>query len=270
MPLSDQDNLTPEEKEKYKMRMLEEVPLKIRKMAAAGDFETKDTMFKRAMQVSMANQAPMVTDAMLQSVLSDETSSWQPASGDDDQGKMLKDFSTLDGKNICGEREDDDSLAASLAESSRRFAANVTDVPDSFRAGREKWQSCNSVFSHVRNQGQCGSCWANAVAGVVEGQACILSGGRFSGEAGWISAGYVTSCETQYGAGCQGGWTAGALRWAGENGIPTGGEGSSTRTCQPYFGTGNALKHFTGPPNKAPACPETCAPFNNYGRPLAD
>eukprot|EP00928_Gymnodinium_smaydae_P014041 TRINITY_DN15093_c0_g3_i4.p1 TRINITY_DN15093_c0_g3~~TRINITY_DN15093_c0_g3_i4.p1 ORF type:complete len:522 (-),score=30.80 TRINITY_DN15093_c0_g3_i4:71-1636(-) len=131
---------------------------------------------------------------------------------------------------------------------------------------RDKWSHCRDVISHVRDQGLCGSCWAVAAATSMDGRLCIATGGQFRGPNAWVSAGYMTSCFAPSQDGCEGGSPIMALQNA-LGGVPTGSE-HEARTCVPYFGSGDSLKHFEdGKVMKAPACPAMCT--GAYSRTLS-
>merc|ERR1719399_2009548 len=52
----------------------------------------------------------------------------------------------------------------SLLDEGESTEFNLTSVFDP----RTKWSNCAEVFNQIRDQGRCGSCWAQAVAGVAE------------------------------------------------------------------------------------------------------
>jgi cathepsin B len=131
---------------------------------------------------------------------------------------------------------------------------------------RTRWPECTSTISHVRDQGQCGDCWAMAAAGAIEDRLCIASNGTFSGASAFISAGYIASCGNRAKDGCSGGFVRRAMAWAAQQGVPTGGRGSYSHTCVPYFASGNSLDHFFAASHHSPPCPQTCT---NYEYPRA-
>ncbi|KAF0715200.1 hypothetical protein As57867_002650, partial [Aphanomyces stellatus] len=60
----------------------------------------------------------------------------------------------------------------------------------------------SKCVSPVRNQGQCGSCWAFSAAGVAESANCLVTGQLLD-----LSVQQVVSCSTNGGSeGCNGGW----------------------------------------------------------------
>lgn len=152
------------------------------------------------------------------------------------------------------EAEDSEKAQESLVDEGESASFNLTSTFDPTK----KWPQCKEVLLHVRNQGKCGSCWAQAVAGVVESQLCIKSNGKFKGNAGWISAGYIASCGNNGRDGCRGGNPGGGMAYQARSGTPTGGNGDNLGTCVPYFGTGNSLDHFNGG-GRSPPCPSQCS-----------
>lgn len=128
----------------------------------------------------------------------------------------------------------------------------------------------------VRNQGtMCNNCWAMATAVVMQWRLCMNSNHSFSGENAFISASYITSCATPAfteSNGCDGGDMLASLRWVGEHGVPTGGNGDNEKTCVPNFVNGMVLDNAPPPVSSwgtfvPPPCPTTCT-NKKYPRPL--
>lgn len=50
------------------------------------------------------------------------------------------------------------------------------NLPESFDA-RENWKECAEVIGHVRDQSNCGSCWAFGATEAFNDRVCIKSAG---------------------------------------------------------------------------------------------
>ena len=78
------------------------------------------------------------------------------------------------------------------------------------------WRTQGKV-TPVKNQGQCGSCWAFATVGALEALNLILGNGQET-----YSEQYLVDCTYNQNVGCsacQGGWPSGAIGWLKTNGI---------------------------------------------------
>jgi cathepsin B len=52
------------------------------------------------------------------------------------------------------------------------------DLPTNFD-GREQWPQCIDVINHVRDQSECGSCWAHGTTEALNDRKCISTDGAF-------------------------------------------------------------------------------------------
>ncbi|VDP10416.1 unnamed protein product [Soboliphyme baturini] len=124
------------------------------------------------------------------------------------------------------------------------------EPPTDFDA-RQKWSTCESL-KLIRDQSNCGSCWAVSSASVMSDRICIASNGNHQP---YISDEFITACCRFFSYGCQGGSPLGAfLFW--QFGIPTGGPFNTTYGCQPYTIYCNGCK-YTAP---TPPCSHECIP----------
>lgn len=103
-------------------------------------------------------------------------------------------------------------------------------IPSSFDA-RKRWPKCSSI-SRIRDQGNCGNCWAVAGCSAFSDRLCIASGQRLSSVQ--LSHQQVTFCCTDCGNDCNGGYIEDTWVYFKQHGVVTGGDYSSQKGCQPY------------------------------------
>jgi len=103
------------------------------------------------------------------------------------------------------------------------------DVPDSFDS-RQQWPDCPTI-PDIRDQSNCGSCWAVAAAAAMSDRICIASNAKQTTR---ISDENLLSCCTACGNGCGGGNIADAWNYFVRTGIVTGGNYTVHDGCQPY------------------------------------
>lgn len=58
------------------------------------------------------------------------------------------------------------------------LSTTALTTPPSFDVA-SRWPNCSSLVGHIRDQGQCGSCWAFATAETLNDRLCIATGGAF-------------------------------------------------------------------------------------------
>lgn len=127
-------------------------------------------------------------------------------------------------------------------------------IPREFDA-RKRWKNCTTI-GMIRDQGNCGSCWAFSTSGAFADRLCIASNGRFNQ---LLSAEHVTSCCYRCGFGCQGGYPNKAWRYFTEHGSVTGGNYNSLEGCQPYtYPPCSGNNSCGGEPEKTHKCQKKC------------
>ena len=112
----------------------------------------------------------------------------------------------------------------------KTFKQNKFKLPDSFDP-REEYPNCESI-KEIRDQANCGSCWAFGAVEAMSDRICIQSGQTLQTR---VSAENLLACCSSCGFGCDGGYPQYAWRYWKNTGIPTGGLYGDTATCQPYF-----------------------------------
>lgn len=111
-----------------------------------------------------------------------------------------------------------------------RKTIQVADgIPESFDP-REAWPNCESL-KEIRDQSNCGSCWANGAAEAMSDRICIASGQKTQTR---ISVQDLMCCCTGCGDGCHGGWPSSAWSYWKSTGLVTGGLYGDTKSCRPY------------------------------------
>jgi cathepsin B len=135
------------------------------------------------------------------------------------------------------------------------FKHTVSEIPESFDA-RTAWPQCANIIGHVRDQSNCGSCWAFGSTEAFNDRHCIATGDNktlFSPE---DTVSCCTGLTCSFSMGCNGGQPAGAWNWFTKVGVSTGGDwednGKGT-TCKPY--SMQTCAHHVDPPAGMVACP---------------
>jgi len=130
-------------------------------------------------------------------------------------------------------------LGAVLPPKAGNRARKDSSLPDSFDA-RQKWNNC---IHPIRDQQQCGSCWAFSAAEALSDRVCIGNGVDVI-----LSPQDLVSCDTEN-MGCDGGYLPATWDYMVATGLVTD-------TCFPYVsGTGTA-----------PACPGACVDSEDWNK----
>lgn len=93
-------------------------------------------------------------------------------------------------------------------------------IPDSFdSATNPPWKECADVISDIRDQSNCGCCWAFGAASAASDRLCIATNGTAAFP---LSAEDVCFCGSD--DGCQGGMLTDAWDYIQQSGAVTGGQ----------------------------------------------
>jgi len=133
-----------------------------------------------------------------------------------------------------------------------RHVESNADIPESFDSATQ-WPKCASI-NEVRDQANCGSCWAFGAAEAITDRYCIASGQTTNTR---ISMEDLLTCCTNCGFGCGGGYTTLAWQWWATKGLVTGDTHEDTDWCQNYFIPSCKLS-CPGVEEVAPVCSKTC------------
>ncbi|XP_041978013.1 cathepsin B [Aricia agestis] len=105
----------------------------------------------------------------------------------------------------------------------------IANLPHNFDP-RDKWPNCPTL-NEVRDQGNCGSCWAFGAVEAMSDRYCIYSNGTKHFH---FSAEDLLSCCPVCGLGCNGGIPTLAWEYYKHFGIVSGGNYNSSQGCVPY------------------------------------
>jgi cathepsin B len=147
------------------------------------------------------------------------------------------------------------------------------DFPVNFDS-REAWPECASVINHVRDQANCGSCWAHGTTEALNDRMCIATGGSFTK---LLSVADTTACcngSACYSFGCNGGQVGTPWAWFKQTGVVSGGDFGDNALCYDYT-MPQCAHHVTVPgmtgcedtSSIAPVCKSKCQTNTsiNYG-----
>lgn len=127
-------------------------------------------------------------------------------------------------------------------------------IPDTFDP-RDNWPNCDSI-KEIRDQSNCGSCWAFGAAEALTDRWCIHSEGKSQDRLS--SEDLLTCCDT-CGFGCNGGEPPFAWAYFTYVGISTGGLYNDTNWCRPYH-LAPCDHHTTGKYTPCPSTPSLPTP----------
>jgi len=192
-------------------------------------------------------QQPAIHTDLIEEINQDPTSTWKAKVNKNFQGMTLDDVK----RKLLGARSV--NLIPGFFQA-KRPKYTPMDVPTEFDA-RQQWKGC---VHEIRNQEQCGSCWAFAASEVLSDRFCIKSQGKVDKV---LSPQYLVACDTgDYG--CQGGYLTNSWDFIVNTGLPTdecvpytagsGVEGDCPTTCA----DGSALKFYKATEYVQPATPE--------------
>jgi cathepsin B len=160
------------------------------------------------------------------------------------------------------------------------FSIKDSDIPTNFDL-RTAQSACAPIIGMVRDQSNCGSCWAFGSTEAFNDRHCIATGDAKTVLSPEDTAACCTGRTCQFSMGCNGGQPAGAWNWFTKDGVCTGGNyedvGTGT-TCKPY--TLESCAHHSDPEPgqkscediesyKTPKCTSTCSE-SGYTTPYKD
>jgi cathepsin B len=144
------------------------------------------------------------------------------------------------------------------------FKTETTAIPDSFDA-RDAWPQCASVVGRVRDQSNCGSCWAFGSTEAFNDRYCIKTGDASHVFSPYDTLGCCSGISCGFSMGCNGGQPSGAWKYFVNHGVPTGGDWADVgtgSTCKPY-----AMKSCAHHVDPVPAGMVSCTEVETYKTP---
>jgi len=147
---------------------------------------------------------------------------------------------------------------------------DIAALPESFDS-RVAWPNCKSI-KEVRDQSDCGSCWAFGAVEAASDRICIATNGTSQAH---LSAEDLLGCCSSCGFGCNGGDPGAAWQYLATTGIVTGGNYGDMSWCSAYS-MPNCDHHVTGKyapcgtsEYSTPACPTQCDSNSTYATPYS-
>lgn len=147
---------------------------------------------------------------------------------------------------------------------SKTYNTENADFPVNFDA-REAWPECESVINHVRDQANCGSCWAHGTTEALNDRMCIATGGSFTK---LLSVADTTACcdgAACFSFGCNGGQVGTPWAWFKQTGVVSGGDFGDNTQCYDYtmpqcahHVTVEGMTSCENTSQVAPVCKNTC------------
>jgi len=139
------------------------------------------------------------------------------------------------------------------------------DLPTNFDS-RTNWPECEVTINHIRDQSNCGSCWAHGTTEAFNDRLCISTGGDYTE---LLSVSDTTGCCGAISCssfGCNGGQIGTPWKWFSKTGVVSGGDYGDGELCYDYT-MAKCAHHVTAPPlgscddivQVQPTCNDSCA-----------
>jgi cathepsin B len=203
---------------------------------------------------------PAINKAIINEVNLDETSTWVAGINHKFQGMTLAQVKPFLGAKLGGAKNLEKRVFADDED-----IIEAEALPTDFDV-RTQWGSiCPSVIE-IRDQSDCGSCWAFGAAEAQTDRTCIASNGTLAPH---LSAADLLACCDECGDGCDGGYPSSAWDYWTETGLVTGGNWSNTTTdngCYPYpfppcehHVNGTHYQPCPSDEYDTPSCPNKCS-----------
>jgi len=174
-----------------------------------------------ALAAVLDSSLPAYTDEMIDRINADPTSTWTAGVNGRFFNKTIGQV-----KHLCGVLPGPSPIKLPLYT----HIVDEAAIPTSFDARTQWGETCPST-NDIRDQADCGSCWAFGAVEAMTDRLCIASNGA---EQYYLSAEDVLSCCDSCGMGCAGGFPEAAWSYWDHTGVVTGGPWDSNEGCYPY------------------------------------
>jgi len=209
-------------------------------------FSTFVVCFLVAAVAGLQDSDPVLDFDMIKAINTDPKASWKA-----DVNDKFKSMSWGDARRMCG-------VQMSVPKDTATVKLAVPfDMPESFDS-RKQWPNCPTI-QEIRNQEQCGSCWAFGAAESLSDRFCVNNNVTVK-----LSPQDLVSCDSTN-FGCQGGYLQKAWEYMASSGIVddacypyTSGSGDSgvcKHTCvnggafKKYHASSSSIKTLTDAPS---------------------
>ena len=138
-------------------------------------------------------------------------------------------------KKLCGTIIDSQTVDTNLALYENIPLISTADIPDTYDAINAK-PECASVIGHVRDQSDCGSCWAFGTVESFNDRRCLM----YSDQTIYSAEDILSCCSgirCGLSQGCNGGNPTAAWKWLTTTGVTSGGDFDTIQSgssCNPY------------------------------------
>jgi len=135
-----------------------------------------------------------------------------------------------------------------------KFKYSGAAIPTSFDV-RTAWPACAEITGRVRDQSNCGSCWAFGSTEAFNDRFCIATGDAKTVFSPEDTNSCCSGVACSFSMGCNGGQPAGAWKWFTKTGVSTGLDWADVGTggsCKPY--SMQSCAHHVTPPEGMVDC----------------
>lgn len=166
--------------------------------------------------------APAISEEMIDAVNEMDGATWVAG-----RNTIFKSASLHDAKKLLGTLQSTDPTT----QLPHRPLEKIVDLPEDFDWRTDsRAEGCPSVME-IRDQADCGSCWAFGSVEAMSDRRCIASGGK---DTTHLSAQEMTSCCHLGDMGCNGGVPSTAYTYYATSGVVDGGNYGDKSMCYSY------------------------------------